>query len=116
MKQKIKIVCADAIKYMASVKKANTIIVCGHLGGRRGRCRQVYRYKKYEAQLHGTKFSYWIEDEIRGILAMKYDCIVIGGGASGMAVAAAVRGRTLVIERNERLGKNFPLPVTDKAT
>lgn len=47
---------------------------------------------------------------------MKYDCIVIGGGASGMAVAAAVRGRTLVIERNERLGKNFPLPVTDKAT
>ena len=38
---------------------------------------------------------------------MKYDCIVIGGGASGMAVAAAVRGRTLVIERNERLGKKL---------
>lgn len=32
MKQKIKIVCADAIKYMASVKKANTIIVLRTFG------------------------------------------------------------------------------------
>ena len=38
---------------------------------------------------------------------MRYDCIVIGGGASGLAVAALTKGKTLVIERNDRVGKKL---------
>ena len=41
---------------------------------------------------------------------MRYDCIVIGGGASGMvaAIFAARRGqRIAIIEHRERLGKKI---------
>ena len=69
MKQKIKIVCADAIKYMASVKKGEYDYCFADIweGAEDGADRYI-AIKKYEAQLHGTKFSYWIEDEIKRYL------------------------------------------------
>ena len=45
-----------------------------------------------------------------GIVAMKYDGIVIGGGPAGMfaAITAANRGqKVLLLERNDRLGKKL---------
>lgn len=44
---------------------------------------------------------------------MRYDGIVIGGGPAGMfaAITAASRGcRVLLLEKNDRLGKNCSLP------
>lgn len=69
MKQKIKIVCSDAIKYMASVKKGEYDYCFADIweGAEDGADRYI-AIKKYEAQLHGTKFSYWIEDEIKRYL------------------------------------------------
>ena len=50
---------------------------------------------------------------------MRYDGIVIGGGPAGMfaAITAASRGCcVLLLEKNDRLGKNCSLPEKAAAT